>query len=104
DCRSTTPFFPLSLLDALPISSIGHAFGAGAGIGVTGVGQQVTYLALHTLTGDQHRRRAEGVGSGDAGNTRAFGATHHHYILATGPLDASRGDTKFKAGHRMQDR
>ncbi|MNF78738.1 hypothetical protein D3C84_609310 [compost metagenome] len=79
-----------------------QAVRAGAGVGVAGVGQQIANLASQALTGDQHRRGAEGVGGGHAGDGRTLGTAHHHHVLAPDALDAGRGDTEFEAGNRVQ--
>ena len=83
---------------------IDQALGAGACVGIAGIGQQVAHGTLQALTGDDHRRRAERIGGGHTRHTGAFGAAHHHYIFAPWALDASRGNAQFKTGNRMQGR
>ena len=85
-------------------AGVGQPLGTGAGVGVAGIGQQVTHVALQTLTGQQHRRRAKGVGGSHAGNLRPFGQAHDHYILAPRTLDARRSNAKLKTGNRVQGR
>ncbi len=80
----------------------GQAWRAGAGVGVTGVGQQIAHGALHTLLGQDHRRCAEGVEGEHASHAGAFGAAHDHHILAPRALDAGGSDAEFKTRNRVQ--
>ncbi|MNK89729.1 hypothetical protein D3C87_1097480 [compost metagenome] len=80
----------------------GQARFAGAGVGIAGVGQQVTHRALYALLGQDHRCGAKGVQGEHAGNRGAFNTAHDHNILAPRALDAGRGDTEFKTGNRVQ--
>src|SRR5690606_31272414 len=81
-----------------------HTRLAGAGIGVTGVDQQVARGVGQVLLAQGHRGGAEGVGgehTGDAGVGRRL---HDHYVLAAGPLDPGASNTKAKPGNRVKSR
>ncbi|MCY1239098.1 hypothetical protein D9M72_518740 [compost metagenome] len=80
----------------------GQARFARAGVGIAGVGQQITHRALYALLGQDHRCGAKGVQGEHAGNRGALNTAHDHNILAPRALDASRGDTEFKTGNRVQ--
>jgi hypothetical protein len=54
------------------------------------------------LLGQDHRGGAKGVQGEHAGYRGAFNTAHDHNILAPRALDASRGDTEFKTGNRVQ--
>ncbi|MDT4843603.1 hypothetical protein FQZ97_775370 [compost metagenome] len=84
------------------VRGIDQARLAGAGVGVAGVGQQVAHRTEEALLADDHRRRAEGIEGEHPRHAGAFGAAHHHHVLAPRALDAGRGDAEFEAGNRMQ--
>jgi hypothetical protein len=86
------------------VTGVGKTLRAGSGIGVTGVGQQVTHRAVHAFAGDEHGGSAEGVGGGHAGDTGALGTAHDHYVLTPWSLDAGRSDAEFETGYRVQSR
>ena len=81
-----------------------HAGLAGSGIGVAGIDQQITRSIAHALTAEGDRCGAKRVQREHAGNRRAFCRLHDDHVLATGPLDARRSNTKTKTGNRVQHR
>ncbi|MNO95606.1 hypothetical protein D3C76_872510 [compost metagenome] len=80
----------------------GQARCTGTGVGVAGVGQQVTHSALNALLGEDNRSGAKGVEGEHASDAGAFGTAHDHHILAPRALDAGRSDAEFKTRNRVQ--
>ncbi len=84
--------------------SCGQPRRAGARVGITGVGQQITHRAFYTLLGQNHRRGAERVQREHACHTGTFSAAHDHHVFAPWALDSGRGNAKFKTRNRVQRR